>query len=545
MIKKFNFIILAGFLLSLTFFRVGPLLAGRPAIEEIGDDVERIVVNETKAFSTTSPTRVAIGNPAIADVGDVSNTEITVNAKSPGTTTLVYWDVYGEQSVKIKVLSENMQLLKERIDSLLSALNLTTVKSSLAEDEGKVVLTGSVKTKDENERILTALGALKDKTVNLIKVKEEQAVIEIDVQILELNKGATNTLGITWPSSINLIEKGSPALNPLGTKMETLFKVLNLQRGTAAGPDPFTWKLDLLIKEGKARVLSRPRIACQSGKEAKLVVGGEVPILSSVVGGGGTTKDSGSASSSSVEYKEYGIILKIKPSLDDFKRVHLNLNVEVSEVGKTPVSTSYALAYPFTKRTAVTELSLDNGQTLAIGGLIKRKTAEDLQKFPWLADVPVLGMFFRDRITSSGGGFDTKEDTELFITMTPRIVLDGNPMTEENLEPKVKPVMAKNNLLIPDNVVDYASLVQKRVTDNLNYPKSAKDSGFQGTVRLNMHLSYLGELLDVGVKTSSGYKVLDENAIYVAEMIPSYPPFPSNLEQKDLWIEVPIVYRLN
>ena len=77
---------------------------------------------------------------------------------------------------------------------------------------------------------------------------------------------------------------------------------------------------------------------------------------------------------------------------------------------------------------------------------------------------------------------------------------------------------------------------------NLVYPSSARQAGFAGTVKLNLHLSYIGELLDVVVKASSGHTVLDENAVAVAKGISLYPPFPPALSQKELWVEIPIVY---
>ena len=177
-------------------------------------------------------------------------------------------------------------------------------------------------------------------------------------------------------------------------------------------------------------MLSRPRIACLSGKEAKLLVGGQVPVLSgSVTPGTSGTGTTGATTGASVEYKDYGIVLNIKPQVNEQGRVHINLNVEVSELGEK-VETDYALAYTFIKRSATSELILDDGQTMAIGGLIKQKTTEELQKFPWLGDVPVLGMFFRHKYVVKGGDSTNREDVELFITLTPRIVSHAGKVKE-------------------------------------------------------------------------------------------------------------------
>jgi len=207
------------------------------------------------------------------------------------------------------------------------------------------------------------------------------------------------------------------------------------------------------------------------------------------------------------------------------------------------VSTEYALAYPLIKRSANTELFLDDGEIMAIGGLIKQKTEEDLSKFPWLADVPILGAFFRNRQTKKGGGSASRGESELFITLTPRVVSRGKDaiMVKQETESKGS---IMDNVAPTSPVAKYASLIQKRVLHNLKYPALAKSTGFQGTVILKMHLSYLGELLDVGVKESSGYQVLDEQTIKIAKGVAFYPPFPPAIEAKDLWLEIPVEYRL-
>jgi len=516
------------------------------ALDELREEV-KLYVGEPKILSVSNPTRIAVGNPSIADVAQVTKSEITLIPKAPGTTTLVIWDNFGEQSYKIKVLTEHMQEIKHRVDSLLGTLGLPEVYTQTAEEEGKVILLGRVKTPQDRERISTALGALKDKIVDLILVKEEEAVIEIDVQVLELNKDATTNLGLAWPSSFVVasdadadgatwaldVSESSPAV----TRWPNFFKITQWSRTN------FYWKLDALVMEGKARILSRPRLACQSGKEAELMVGGEKPIFATYTSETGT--------GATVEYKEYGIKLKIKPTVTEEKRIKLALNVEVSEI-ETPESLgTLARAYPLKKRNASTELFLNDGQTLAIGGLMKQKREEDLQKVPGLGDIPILGFFFRKKTTKMGGGTGERGDTELFIALTPTIVTDKE---EKAARPKKK---IKSKLAVgigpsqqgitseSEPVQKYASVVQTRILDNLTYPNSAKEAGFQGAVKLGLRISYSGELLDVSVKSSSGYKILDDNAVSVAQGIASYPPFPSSIDQKELSIEIPIVYQLD
>ena len=546
------------FIISLIILSFIILSSEGYALDEAGEEL-KLYLGEVNIISVNNPTRIVIGNPNVADVTNVTKNEITISPKAIGVTTLVLWDNFGEQAYRIKVFAENIDEIKRRVDNLLDKLTLSEVYTKAEEDEGKVLLLGRVKNSQEIERIKVALGTLIDKTADLIEVKEEEAVVEIGVQILELNKGATNTLGLTWPGSLNLAERGSPAIAALsGTKWSTLFKVLNLERGTVSSgaytSDPFTFRLDALIQEGKARVLSRPRLACQSGKEAELLVGGEKPIFT-------TAAQGTSATSTNVEYKEFGIKLKIKPTVSAENRIKLALNVEVSDVGEAetigPTGAPTAKAYPLSKRTTSTELYLENGQTLAIGGLMKQKTEEDLRKFPWLADVPVLGLFFRQRTTKTGKGASARDDTELFITLTPKIISreeEAKQVKKEEATPHqyigvgVKPEILRpirGRIAKESPVSEYVRKVSQQIRRNFVYPWAAKEANLEGSLRLRLRIYYTGQLLGVEIRESSGYDVLDENAVNIVKKVAPYPAFPAEMKQKELWIDIPIDYRLD
>jgi len=540
--KSFWIIFLVGFAISALF--VGNSFCASTSSTSVSpDEVVKLIVGEPWVIPVNGLIRVAIGNPVVVDVGNVSKNEMTVEPKSPGTTTLVFWDLYGEQSYKLKVFAEDIGEAKRRMDNLLEKLSLPGVYTKAEEEEGKVLLLGEVKTPQDLERITLALGVLKNKTVDLIKVKELETAIEIDVQVLELNKDATKTLGLQNPlmSQISVTEVGTQAITAAGAPWAKLFNVLNLNRGA------FNWTLDALVKEGKAKVLSRPRLACQSGKEAELSVGGEKPVFTTQVasaGGQGTA----------VEYKEYGLKLKIKPTVTAENRVKVALNIEISEIGTAEVIGSAdaptAKAYPLTKRTIITELYLDDGQTLAVGGLIKQKLEEDVVRTPWFSEIPVLGLLFRKKTTTVGGGDGQRGNMELFVTLTPQIVgVQDNSVKENN---DLKPTKAFINLSTPDldqnmpeNLKKYAGIVQRRVLDNLSYPVSAKEVGFQGMVKLGLHLSYVGDLMDVVIRKSSGYNILDDNALAAVRKVAPFPPFPDSMDKKDIWIDIPVTYQLD
>ncbi len=497
------------------------------AADNIGEEL-RLYVGQAEILSVSNPTRIVIGNPSIVDVIQATKTEVTLSPKATGSTNLVIWDNFGEQSYRIKVLSGDLEDIKLRLDNLLGKLSFPKVYTQVIEEEDKILLLGKVSTPQDRERLTMALGVLKEKVVDLIRVEEEN-MVEIDVQVLELSSDATKTLGFTMPASISVGETPDRFSKTLRGSLDAIWHVFDWPR------NEFTATINALVQEGKAKILSRPRLACQSGKEAELLVGGEKPIFTTEISTGGAGTE--------VEYKEYGIKLKIKPTvISEEKKIKLALNVEVSEVGAAEfiglTTQRTAQAYPLTKRNASTELFLNDGQTLAIGGLIKQKTEEDVRKTAGLGDIPILGMLFRRKTTKIGGGEGERGNTELFITLTPTIINQGKEQGKKQISSRSR---AEDALF---SVTSYARIIQKRILENLVYPTYAKEAGFQGTVKLGLHIFYTGELLEVKVESSSGYKVLDDNAVSVAQSIFSYPPFPPSLELKELWVNIPIAYQL-
>lgn len=517
--------LLLGFIFNSAFLSAQDFISQ----DNLGNEELTLYVNETKSLPVSKPSRVAVGNPKIADVVNVSEKTILLTGKSVGTTIFVFWDVFGEHSYQLRVLAEDMSGVKRRIDNLLKPLKLKQVHTQSNDEEGKVLLMGTVKSKLEKDSIDLVLGQLKDKTLDLIEIKED-GIVEIEVQLLELSKDATRTLGFSWPGQ-------ATATSPLATTVDAseFFKIITWTRAA------FSAQVDLLAQEGKARVLSQPKLACLSGKEAELMVGGEKPIFT-------TSVQSTIGSSTNVDYKEYGIKLKILPTILDKEKVNVVLNVEVSEVGAAEVigqeNAPTAKAYPLTKRNISTELNLKDGQTLAIGGLVKQKSEEDLRKTPGFGDIPVLGMLFRKKSTKEGGGTGERGDIELYVTLTPKIVLDKDTSKqEEELQEEMISSRTKNQEADASNLVkDYIAAIQEQIINSAYYPQDAKELGWEGSVKLSLLITCDGQLKDARIVQSSGYSMLDEAALETVKNQSPYSPFPKEINLEQLRIDVPIVY---
>jgi protein TonB len=93
-----------------------------------------------------------------------------------------------------------------------------------------------------------------------------------------------------------------------------------------------------------------------------------------------------------------------------------------------------------------------------------------------------------------------------------------------------------------DPLRQYARIVQEKIMQSIQYPRMAKEAGFSGTVKVNLQLSYRGQLLQSKIKESSGYRVLDEYTLQAIQAIGSYPPFPPALLSREVWLDIPVSY---
>lgn len=178
---------------------------------------------------------------------------------------------------------------------------------------------------------------------------------------------------------------------------------------------------------GRAKILTSPHLLASNSKEAKIQIGTSEPILTSTYTstGVGTTTTATGYVEGTIEYKDIGTILSITPRISDGGLVTLELSIEESsltsrEIGqKTETLTgSQTFSVPaFRKTTAKTVLSIKEGQTIAIGGLIRKEKSDSNQGLPLLGKIPFIGFLF-------GKNKRTDERRELILLLTPHIITD-------------------------------------------------------------------------------------------------------------------------
>ena len=174
--------------------------------------------------------------------------------------------------------------------------------------------------------------------------------------------------------------------------------------------------LNFFAKNNQVNVLSTPRLTARSGGSAQIQVGSDVPIITSQRATDTQSGNNGTDILQSVDYRSTGVLLSIEPIVFGDNRVDLAITQEVSTAVQT---TSSQISSPtISNRSVTTQLSLEDGATAILGGLIQNTTTRDETGTPILKDIPFIGNLFRNTTLSDNR-------TELIVLITAYVVRDG------------------------------------------------------------------------------------------------------------------------
>lgn len=365
-------------------------------------------------------TRIAISTPGIVEIANADIDELLIVGQQIGETRLFIWDEYGKRQVFVRVLAEDLDAIMARIQRLLDAIGVSTVKMEKNVFERKIILTGTVL--GQKEAVFNQiLDPFASHIFNYVDVYSE--LIQIDVQISELNTTIQKALGIDWNTgSDGMILSYEEMLPTFDGSVKDWFKIGDFERTTAIQAI-----VTALIAEGEARILSKPSIVVKNGEQAAFLVGGEIPVRST------TTSTGGASVQENVEYTSYGIDVKVTPVIVGDK-IEIKLAVAIRDID---ASNAVGENVAFTSRNADTILFLDDGQTIVLAGLIKHNKAETVSGVPFLRRIPIVGFLFRKK------NWPTDSEQEVVISMTPRIVTQKN-MNFENREIRKKYSIAED-----------------------------------------------------------------------------------------------------
>jgi len=342
--------------------------------------------------------------------------------------------------------------------------------------------------------------------------------------VLEMSRTDLQKIGLSWPESVSLTEAAlSDVTTPTALK----------QFGTSISRGSITATINALVRKNRARLLAEPKLATLSGKTAESFLGGEVPILSTSSTGVGT-----GVITTNIEFKKVGVKLKITPTVgekDD--RITTVMESEVSAIDTSTAITISGIVVPgFKVRRAQSEFISASGETIIVAGLLQTEDTKAVDQVPALGSLPVLGRLFKSPEFQS-------RQTELVIAVTPELVNDTTKGADKTMA--VEQALASSEVAasVDDPKLRYALQVQDRVAKSVRYPQREKELGLEGRVNLRLHLFSDGTLGKVLVAQSSGIEALDSEALKAAETQSPYPAFPSGLAQKDLWLDLPVIFR--
>lgn len=401
-----------GLLLAAAMLSYGSACAAEPV---------EVSLNESKYMAASGITRLAVGNPAIADVQLLSSGDFLLVGKKAGTTSLIVWSDGGRRTEYTVYVAGNDRGMASAIQD---AIGYPKVHVQMIED--RVMLRGKVENQYEHDTALKIAGLYTggdgSGVIDLLEM-EHPSQIRLEAQIIEINSDYTKNLGIQYWSQ-------TPGSNS-SSGSSTGNTNSGITVGTAGlfyGGEDFSstrkhggWlgshvanvnvTLQALINEGKARILSRPSITTMSGKTANILIGGRIPIP--VSDGNGNV---------SIDWHEYGMKLNIEPVVDSEDKITSKVHAEVSTLDYSHGVKIDSFSVPgIATREAESEVNVRSGMTMAIGGLINSEDAKIVSKIPLLGDLPIIGRFFRH--TSN-----TRDKREVIILITPTLVADDTPV---------------------------------------------------------------------------------------------------------------------
>lgn len=395
--------------------------------------VVRIEVGQQQTWPHHRPiSRAAVGDPNVLGVSPVGSSGLLLTGKKPGSTTVTVWDDKGtEPARQVTVLvSPNLTAVRESVQGG------SKVKAEVAGPTLR--LSGEMKSLEEHESaVLAAKAVVPAKSGTLIDNTTSQydVQVQIDIKILEVSRqrlkeaglhlnhvGRSGTRGLSAPGTFagyrrepsQTISNFDGNGNLLGTQVQGNALELLSYGGNVPFSDAFnifSAGRDALVvfsaleSNGFAYSLAEPSLTALSGQTASFLAGGELPIpLTSGVG------------SVSVEFKEFGIRVSLTPFVLDNQRIVLKVAPEVSEIDESLSARLGNFVVPGLRvRRTDTTVSLGDGETFVISGLMNRNSKSVINKFPVLGDIPILGAFFKST------RFE-KDDQELLMIATPHLV---------------------------------------------------------------------------------------------------------------------------
>ena len=384
------------------------LAVAAPALraQQVFSQPERVIsVSRGASVLLVNPValqRFSVGDPGIAEATIVSPTEVVINGKGLGSTTLLIWD----NSTQVKVYSVEVTADAPALERYLRQV-MPDEQITVTASGNSVTLSGSVKDPNSVGRAIDiARGSGATIIDNLVAPPAVQVLLR--VRFAEINRSVLKrwSTQLSTVNPQNLSDNGNytASTNPGSTATSISFLLDNLP-----GNPNFQALVNAAEQRGDFRDLAEPNLMTLPGKEAYFLAGGRFPFPA--VQGGGSSNAIG------IQFEEFGVRLRFTPTITRSGAIRLKLQPEVSALDFANGLVISGFTIPsITARRAETEVELREGQYLAIAGLLDNSVTDNVSKIPFLGDIPILGALFRSKNLQ-------QKRTELLVLVSPQLVV--------------------------------------------------------------------------------------------------------------------------
>ncbi len=383
--------------------------------------IYRVEVNKGQMVKLNSvASSVLVADPTIADIQVVSPRMVYLHGKKIGETSIYAIDSSDNTVLDASVeVTHNLTRLNRTLKELVPDADV-----ELKSVDGGLVMNGFVDTPMQSDTVKNLVGGFiskDEKLVNMINTAGTDQVT-LQVKVAEVSRNELKRFGIHMENLLNTgnfvfsLAQGRDFLE--GGQVLRNNTDSSIYAGYNGGKLNVQSVIDALETQGLVSVLAEPSLTTTSGKTANFLAGGEYPIPL-VDGNGGV----------SVEYKPFGISLNFTPTVLSKDKISLSVAPEVSNISSVnslTLGNNTAFVIPsIPTRRAQTTVELGSGQTFAIAGLFKNDRSNNIDKFPGLGEVPVLGALFRSQEFQN-------DQSELVILVTPYLT---RPVPEKMATP--------------------------------------------------------------------------------------------------------------
>ncbi len=431
--RTMNGLRLGGLLVGLMFLGGTKLLAQPPVGDKSAKNLVVVIYpNQTKQVGMSKRegealpppiAKVTNETPKVAKVQSISDDprHVLVTGLAPGTSKITFTDTMNNiEVIEVRVTSEEepireaqRQELAKRIKQFAPTANIEV----FAEPNNLIILRGFV----NNATVMNVVQELvksyfpQANLVNeVVHGNVQQIQLEVVVAVVNRSELRNMTFNFVRNKSNSVLASlftpisftNTVATGLAGAAADATATGGNLVFARTGANSSFTAVLEALATEQLATILSIPTVVTQSGKVARFQSGGETPIVTATAAGAPPT----------VQYRPFGTVVQFLPVILDKGKISLEVSAEISAINPANgINTAGLTAPGFDVRRTESVVTLEDGQTLAIGGLIQTSRQATISKVPVLGDVPFLNTLFTSKA-------DTFREEEMLILVTPRLV---------------------------------------------------------------------------------------------------------------------------